>query len=362
MTDHILRVSDTDGALPKQVSNGFARYEQFNTFADGGVCHLDTCVDRNLGRTVVFKALHPASAENNQEVGRFVREARVTAQLSHPGTVPIYELSRDMRGRPYFTMKKVDGITLREVLERLVGLDPVILAGYPVDRLIEICLQVGDCLAFAHAHGVVHRDVKPANIIIGEFGEVMVLDWGLAKVWDDSPEDVPESRGEQKLSLELTRNGQIHGTPLYMSPEQARGALDMDLRTDIYSLGAVLYELLTLRNLVWGQDAREVRDRILNEIPDSPRKKAPGRRIPREVDAVCMKALAKDPNDRYEDMRAFMQDLRDARAGRYVSAYLDTPFGWVLKWFRTHQTCLLALGIVLWTLLVVWLVHMYHVP
>ena len=360
MSEDKIKRKDTDATLPKHVANGFMRYDRFESFADGGVCHLDTCRDKNLGRRVILKTLHPHVMENEEEVARFLREARVTAQLTHPSTIPIYELSRDNKGRPYFTMKRIQGVDLRKVLESLAGLDEEMGNDFPLDRLLDVLIQVGECLAFAHAHGVVHRDIKPANIIVGSFGEVMVLDWGLAKVWDEAHDDVPAAMGKEMLSQELTHHGRIHGTPLYMSPEQATGDAAIDHRTDVYSLGAVLYEILTLQNLVWGQDADEVRKMIKEDEPEPPRRRSPERRIPVELDAICMRAIAKQPDDRYGDVRGMIEDLRNFRAGRPVVAYQDSAAGFVVKWLRTHRNWLVGLMLAGSGLLGGLLVHLYH--
>ena len=163
-------LSQTDKPLPKYFSNGFTRYASFKPMAKGGKAELYTCFDKNLGRTVAFKTLHRSIAEDEYERRRFVREARVTAQLQHPNTVPVYDIGVDVEGKLYFTMKKVEGETLRDVITLLQQKDPNADAIYTLERILGVLIQVCNALAYAHAHGVVHRDLKPANILVNDEG------------------------------------------------------------------------------------------------------------------------------------------------------------------------------------------------
>src|SRR5262249_5242748 len=147
-------------------------------------------------RTVVMKTLHPHLAQSEYMKSRFLREARVTAQLQHPATVPVYEIGQDVEGRLYFTMKKVEGDTLREILDKQSLGDQQAIATYKLERMLGTIIQVCNALSYAHNHGVVHRDVKPENILIGSFGEVMLLDWGVAKVWANEDPELREIEHE----------------------------------------------------------------------------------------------------------------------------------------------------------------------
>ncbi len=301
-------LAQTDQPLPKFFTNGYGRYSQFQPMARGGKAELYTCYDTNLGRTVAFKTLHRAITNDDYEQRRFIREARVTAQLQHPNTVPVYDLGIDIEDRLYFTMKKVEGDTLRDVIEALKRDDPEAAATYTVERILGILIQVCNALAYAHAHGVVHRDIKPSNVLVGFFGEVILLDWGVAKVWDLSAEEDQMARLEAVRNddppevEDLTGTGKRPGTPLYMSPEQVEGDKGIDERTDIYSLGVMLYELLTLQDASRGASVRETFHNIVHVDPEPPRKVAPDRMIPRALEKICMKALKKDPDKRFQTM------------------------------------------------------------
>jgi serine/threonine protein kinase len=301
---------DTDRQLNQYYSNSFTRYSNFEPLAKGGSAVLQTCRDSNLGRTVVMKTLHPHLAQNEYMKARFLREARVTAQLQHPATVPVYEIGTDIEGRLYFTMKKVEGQTLRDILDKQSLGDEEAIKTYNLDRMLGIIIQVCNALHYAHVHGVVHRDIKPENILIGEFGEVVVLDWGVAKVWANDEPDMREIEHEV-----LTDTSQRPGTPLYMSPEQIRGGGEnIDGRTDVYGIGAVLYEVLTLKEPHRGDNINETFEMILNEETIPPEKRTPNRQIPKALSAITMKALAKQPVDRFQSMEELITALRDFRS------------------------------------------------
>jgi len=180
--ENIIRLAETDALFAKHWKSGALKYERFEPFAVGGTAELSTCFDTNLQRSVVFKTLHPHLRTSDVETRRFLREARVTAIISHPGTVPLYELGRDGKGALYFTMKRLQGRDLRSILIDLVEKDQDILQRFSIMRMVDILISVCQTVGHAHTQGVIHRDLKPANILVGAFGEVTVLDWGLAKV------------------------------------------------------------------------------------------------------------------------------------------------------------------------------------
>lgn len=339
-TKHPILIAETDRPLPKHWPSGALKYEDFEGLAEGGTAELRTCLDRNLHRRVVYKTLHEHLQDSELEIKRFLREARVTAMIPHPGTVPVYELGRDRYGTLFFTMKKLEGRDLRSILMDLSARDRLVEAQFPLPRMVDLLIDAGQTLAYAHQKGVIHRDLKPANILVGEFGEVTVLDWGLAKVRGEKASiEIDQPTGAAAISMELTQPGRRYGTPLYMSPEQARGD-EVDERTDIYNLGSVLFEILTAKNLVYGNDVDEVLEQVLDRPTPIPHEASPDRKIPPELEAICLKALAKSPADRYADMPAMIDDLIRYRSGRECSVY---PWGLMRRISRFRERHALAL-------------------
>lgn len=263
-----------------------------------------------MSRTVCYKSLRKEIADDPIEQQRFLREARVTAMLQHPNTIPIYELSRDLKGRYYFTMKLVEGLTFREVIDLLRKGDSDTEEKYTLPALLEIIIQVCYALDYAHNHGVVHRDIKPANILIGPFGEVLVLDWGLAKVWNIEDFDVSHLEVIEDADFSLTSKGKLQGTALYMSPEQIAASKNLDHRTDIYSVGAMLYEVLTLERMISGKTINQVIRKIQDETPIRPSEKTPDRYIPSELEDICMKCIERDPANRYRTISEVLDILQ----------------------------------------------------
>ena len=312
-----INAAETDRQLTRYFSNNFARYSDFKDLARGGSAILRTCLDNNLGRRVVMKTLHSHLADREYPRARFLREARVTAQLQHPNTIPVYEIGQDLEHRLYFTMKKVTGDTLRDIIEKQSLKDAEACRVYNLDRMLGALIQVCNALDYAHAHGVVHRDVKPENILAGNFGQIMLLDWGVAKVWAQEG-DLPEA--EIIEHEELTDMGQRPGTPLYMSPEQVRGGgKNIDARTDVYSIGVVLYEILTLKEPLRGDSVAETFEMILKEGPIPPAERTPERHIPHPLAAITMKAMEKEPADRYQTMAELIDALREFRSRAFQS-------------------------------------------
>ena len=310
---------ETDAQLPAKPDNR-TRYMYFKPVARGGKCVISSCKDLHLKRTVCYKTLRPELASNPAEQARFLREARVTAMLQHPNTVPTYELGRDIKGKYYFTMKLVHGLTLREIIDRRKERRP--RETISLTRLVEILVQVCHAMHYAHIHGVVHRDIKPENILVGDFGEVMLLDWGTAKVWDDTSRS---NFGEDKStpgfklakidisdeSIDLTRRAPLDGTPPHMSVEQLQDPLDIDHRTDIYSVGTVLYEILALDRMFQGDDVESVLERIQTRDFVPPRERRPDLDIPEELQDICLRCTLPDRDQRYQSGDALIVDLEN---------------------------------------------------
>jgi serine/threonine-protein kinase len=312
-------LAGTDNDIPSPPPHGLKRYTGLREMARGATAVLQAGVDSVIGRTVAIKKLLPEIRTDRYERRRLLREARVTAQLQHPNTVPVYEIGDDDIEGVYFTMKRISGENLFESLKRIARKDEHAVAAFPLQRRLEIVADACQALAYAHARGVIHRDVKPENIWVGNFGEVILLDWGVAKVWGHSDDAQAlhrqqmqpghETKTETQLQT-LTGGGQRPGTPLYMSPEQVNGNRGIDERTDIFSAGVVLYESLAIREPFRGRTIDETFDNIKHADVPPPSEKSPQYGIPKEVDAVVMKAIAKRPADRYQSMRELIADIR----------------------------------------------------
>ncbi len=287
-------LEETDKPLPEKIDPRM-RYAFFSTIAKGGKSLIKSCKDLHLSRFVCYKTLKPEFADDEIEQKRLIREARVSAMLQHPNTIPTYELGRDGRGNPYFTMKLVHGYTLREILNYRER--------YDLTQLMEVVQQVCNCLLYAHTHGVAHRDIKPENILAGPYGEVLLLDWGLAKVWhpDGSGTDEGVAKPAPIEDISLTGQGAAQGTAHYMSPEQIELDPAIDHRTDIYSLGAVLYEILCGETPARGEKLHEVIESVKSEVPPEPAEVARFK-IPKLLNDIAMKCLQKKPDDRFQTM------------------------------------------------------------
>jgi serine/threonine-protein kinase len=297
-------LEDTDEPLPEKL-NPNTRYLFLSTIAKGGKSLIKSCKDRHLNRVVAYKTLRKEFQDDEIENTRLLREARVSAMLQHPNTIPVYEVGRDNRGYYYFTMKLVHGYTLREIMDYRER--------YDLTQLIEVIEQIALALAYAHAHGVAHRDIKPENILVGPFGEVLLLDWGLAKVWkkDGTPLEDPAEQDKPVIELDktMTGHGKLQGTLCYMSPEQIRRDLDISFSTDIYSLGSVLYEVLSGQPPFDSNMTHEILDMVQNQKPARPAEisKYP---VPKILDALCMKCLNKNPAERPASMKDVLHILQ----------------------------------------------------
>lgn len=299
-------LEETDKPLPKKIDPRM-RYAFFSTIAEGGKSLIKSCKDLHLSRFICYKTLKAEFAEDEIEQQRLIREARVSAMLQHPNTVPTYELGRDGRGHVYFTMKLVHGYTLREILDYRER--------YDLMQLMEVVIQVGHALEYAHTHGVAHRDIKPENILIGPYGEVVLLDWGLAKVWHPDGSADPELQGKaiEIDDITITSMGKAQGTAHYMSPEQINQDPGINHRTDIFSLGAVIYEALCGKTPAKGEQLYQVIESVLNDEPDKP-SELTKQRVPPLLEKVALRCLSKTPEERYQSMgeviRLLQQDWR----------------------------------------------------
>ncbi|MGA2354650.1 MAG: serine/threonine-protein kinase [Terriglobales bacterium] len=288
------------------------RYRLIAQVARGGMGVVYAAEDEHLQRRIALKVLD-VSASAGELANRLMREARVLARLEHPGIVPVHDAGTLADGRVFYTMKFVEGQRLDQYIESLASIP---------DRL-RIFLHICDAVAFAHARGVLHRDLKPANVMIGSFGEVLVMDWGLAKILTDAvkpeapscdPVTQPTNGEADATMLAITGHGKIMGTPGYMSPEQARGESELlDARSDIFSLGALLRYLLS------------------EKLPGS------STRLDRSLEAICAKACTQEREGRYAAVQDLAADVSRYLNGLAVSAHSESVFDKMARFYRRYR-------------------------
>jgi serine/threonine protein kinase/tetratricopeptide (TPR) repeat protein len=332
------------------------RYHLRGEVARGGMGAVLRVWDEDLRRSLAMKVILEGSEGSailrEQRLARFLEEAQITGQLDHPGVVPTHELGVDEQGRVYFTMKLVQGRTLEEVIAEAARGE----GNWTTTRSIEILVRICEAMAFAHSKGVIHRDLKPANVMVGRFGEVYVMDWGLARVLGRTdrrdlrirnPDEEAvvstlrrDAADSDPSSILRTLDGHVVGTPAYMSPEQARaGGQEIDQASDIYSAGAILYHMLVgsmpYVSRTENPSNRAVWGRVLSGPPAPVRNLAP--HVPIELVAICEKAMSREISKRYASMEELALDLRAFIEGRVVRAYETGAFAELRKWVRRNR-------------------------
>jgi len=285
-----------------------------NQFAEGGMSLLMNAVETNLMRNVAMKLLREDMKKDEHALNHMVVEAQITAQLDHPNIVPIYQLGIYKKNQLFFTMKKVYGKPLHELIDEQ---DISSRTENDLFRMILIMIKVCDAVSYAHSKGVLHRDLKPANIMVGKFGQVYLMDWGIARVNANAESsavglEIPELKKRKKYIAIEEEQGAVVGTPCYMAPEQASGNVDaIDERSDVFSLGAIIYQILTGSPPIWGDS---LVDMVLNarkceiQLPDE-KVNFP---LPVGLVKIAMKAMSKDPAERYqlvEDLKSALEDF-----------------------------------------------------
>jgi serine/threonine protein kinase len=327
------------------------RYTLNRLHARGGIGQVWLARDPVLGRDVALKELRPDQADDPLIAARFVHEAQVTGQLEHPGIVPVYELAgKTGYGVLYSTMRFIRRRTLSEAVrayhqERQDGRPSALEHLALVSAFVNVCQAV----AFAHSKGVIHRDLKGQNAVVGDFGEVVLLDWGLANVLgrDDSVTRTVVRAGVAGATGE-TLEGQVLGTPGYMAPEQAQGRLDViDRRTDVYGLGAILFEILTGQPPFCGESVSDVLRRVVHEPPVRPRSLNPA--APAALEAICLKALAKDAQTRYDSALELAAEVQRYLADEPVQAYREPRTRRLGRWMKRYRTLVVGAATLLVT-------------
>jgi|GEM_PF-891106 len=327
------------------------RYSPNKKLNEGGMKAIWEVDDHRTARKVAMALIQDSRIASQDDIDSFLYEARLTANLQHPNIVPIYDIAVDESGNPYFTMKALKGETLGEILQQMRAGNTGYRQLYTHTRLLGIFLKVCNAIDYAHSKGVIHLDLKPSNIIVGDFGEVHVLDWGLSTLithlneYDGEPvswhsmDDVVLEDGQtltrylESAAQSRERRNVVGGTPGYMSPEQAQGSpADIAFQTDVYMLGALLYELLTYQCPIVGDTVKDTLHKTVRGEIQDPAKRVPKLRIPAALSAIAMQALQTDPADRYPSVTALIRDLHKYQDGFATTAENPT--------FMTHLALL----------------------
>ncbi|MBI3466206.1 MAG: serine/threonine protein kinase [Planctomycetes bacterium] len=363
------RVADdqTAGAAAgNQPSAGPPRYRAVRFHAKGGLGEVHVAEDTELCRSVALKRIQPSHADDPPSRARFLREAQITARLEHPGIVPVYGLVHDESDQPHYAMRFIQGESLRDAIQRFHSGDgPGRDAGERalafrqlLGRFVAMC----NTIAYAHSRGIVHRDIKPANIMLGKYGETLVVDWGLARPFQRSeaeratgeetlmPPLSPPASGGMAAPVDQTQPGQAMGTPAYMSPEQANGQWNqLGPASDIYSLGATLYELVSGQPPFQG-DQVDVLARVRRGEFPPPQQLI--RNVPAGLDAVCSKAMSLRPEARYRSATELAAEVDRWLADEPVGVYREPFSARAGRWMRRHRIVVTGLASLLLTTVV----------
>ncbi len=304
--------------------------------ARGGMGRIVAARDLRIGRRVAVKELVGGTP---MLVARFEREARITARLQHPGIVPIYEIGRWPGGAPFYSMRLVEGMTLKAKLQAAATLEERL-------ELVPAVIAATEAVAFAHANDIIHRDLTPTNILVGDYGETVVIDWGLAKDISRADEDeVDVGPYRQTLALSgITASGSVIGTAAYMPPEQAAGDV-VDARADVYALGAILYEVLVGSPPYRATRAEDVLEQVRTAAPRPIQLLVP--LIPPDLTSIVTKSMERDPGERYASAKSLADDLRRFQAGQLVGARSYSIRQLLARWLRRHRAVVAITSIAL---------------
>jgi tetratricopeptide (TPR) repeat protein len=324
-------------------TDGGRRFRPIELHAHGGLGEIFVAHDEQLGRRVALKRIKPEAADDERSRSRFIGEAEVTGQLEHPNIAPVYALGLDDQKRPFYAMRLIDGEPFGDAIARFHRMQTAGSAQgarlLSLRKLLGNMVAICNAVAFAHSHRILHRDLKPANVVLGRFGETIVVDWGLAGRLDaPSTGSSPSQAGSfERGDSRLTEHGSVLGTLPYMSPEQARSATGpLSPASDIYSLGATLYHVLTGQPPFLGERTEEMRTRVIEGNFPAPREV--DRSVPGALDAIVRKAMAHDPQLRYPSATALGEDIEHWLADEPVSAWREPLSNRAARWARRHRT------------------------
>ena len=330
----------------RQEGGGDARYVVLRPHAKGGIGQVSVALDVALNREVALKELLDGHPEEPESRARFQLEAEVTARLEHPGIVPVYAIGCNERGEPFYVMRFIKGDSFKEAVRQFhASRGRCDLrsgeSGFRFQRLLRRFIDVCDTIEYAHSRGVIHRDLKPSNVVVGKYGETLVVDWGLAKFVGRNEKHISKDEVTLRPSSHSgstdTIAGIAVGTPAFMSPEQAEGNLDhVGFASDIYGLGATLYYLLTGRNPIMDKEVTTVLRRARRGEFRRPREADPG--IPTALEAICLKAMAFRPEERYGSPRDLAHDLELWLADEPVSAWPEPAWLKLRRWVNRNRT------------------------
>jgi formylglycine-generating enzyme required for sulfatase activity/tRNA A-37 threonylcarbamoyl transferase component Bud32 len=328
-TDHIAPVKPSrDVNLPAWCAEDAERYKVVSEHARGGLGRVMQAIDRRLDRPVAVKELLGKGGE-----ARFVREAFITAQLQHPSIVPVHDLGRWSDGKPYYVMKMVSGRSLADLIKERSSLDERL-------ALLPNVIAVAEAMAYAHTQRIIHRDLKPSNILIGEFGETVVVDWGIAADLREATRSSPDiTRPYQIAAASLTLDGAVMGTAAYMPSEQALGK-EVEEPADVYAIGAILYHVLAGIPPYHGNTSTEVLRKVISVPPEPLEHLQPG--VPSELTTIVRKAMAREARDRYQTASELAADLKRFQTGKLVSAHRYSALTLLRRWAKRHRAIVVS--------------------
>ncbi|MCH2207432.1 MAG: protein kinase [Lentisphaerales bacterium] len=327
------------------------KYTVIGKVDEGGMKQILEIEDTDTTRTLAMALIKEKAKKENKEKAaeRFVYEARITALLQHPNIVPVHDIGINNDGEPYFTMKLIQGDNLKKILHKLQTGDQKYIQKYPLTELLTVFLKTCEAIAYAHSKDVIHLDMKPDNIQVSDYGEVLIVDWGLAKVLH-APFEENNDFTEVIDSVDLTLDGFIKGTPGFMAPEQAMGLnQEKNTLTDIYSLGAILYNILTLTKPLEDDTIEELCSKTIQGDIPPPRERNPDRYIPSALEAVCLKAMRVDPAKRYQKVDMLISEINAYISGFSTKAEEASPFTELKLLISRHKAIasLVALGLII---------------